>query len=73
MRRSGPRVTIAVRRFMFWIVTGSMVMAVEPAAAGSAGADFGRPACFRTGVSFMPQMGQLPGLSWMTCGCMPQV
>ena len=31
------------------------------------------PGCFRTGVSFIPQMGQLPGLFWMTVGCMPQV
>jgi len=31
------------------------------------------PGCFRIGVSFIPQMGQLPGLFWMTAGCMPQV
>ena len=27
----------------------------------------------RTGVSFMPQTGQLPGSSMTMCGCMPQV
>ena len=27
----------------------------------------------RTGTSLIPQIGQLPGWSWITCGCMPQV
>ena len=27
----------------------------------------------RTGVSFMPQIGQLPGSFLIICGCMPQV
>ena len=27
----------------------------------------------RNGTSFMPQIGQLPGSSWITFGCMPQV
>ena len=27
----------------------------------------------RTGTSFMPQIGQLPGAFFMICGCIPQV
>src|SRR3954465_240509 len=34
--------------------------------------DFGLAPAF-IGVSSMWQMGQLPGWSWITCGCMPHV
>ena len=46
-------------------------VAFENALAGAPLLDI--PACLRIGVSFMPQIGQLPGLFWMTCGCMPHV
>ena len=52
--RKGPRWINAVRMFMFCCVAASTAIAAESATLVSA-------APLRMGVSFMPQIGQLPG------------
>ena len=55
-------------------MTTPMVMTADPSAPGAPFVPAGlTPDRLRTGVSFMPQMGQLPGWFWMTWGSMPQV
>jgi hypothetical protein len=44
----------------------------SPEAAFGAGAAAAAPAA-RTGVSSIPQIGQVPGSSWNTFGCIPQL